>query len=217
MVHFGMGVVCMFKKQYDEALHHFDKAIEIYPYFVEAWFNKGAAHQYKMNPDETLKAFRKVIQLGDPADDFVHQAKNFIREMEKELQNDGMTLDNYLQGADIFHQAFAAMQNRQWQKALAGFKRAAAFNPRHPQTHGNMGICYGQLGQRQEALAAFDRALEIDPDYEPALLNRIMIEALQEGEALPEAPVGTIEYYKDYPMQKKSLIEQFANKLLPKS
>ena len=73
-----------------------------------------------------------------------------------------------------------------------------------------MGICYAQLGRREEALANLNKALELDPNYEPALLNRKIVTSLKEGEKLPENRFNSVEYYKDYTLKKKSMIEQLA-------
>ena len=69
-----------------------------------------------------------------------------------------------MQANEKFDDAFAGMQAHRWQQALKGFQAVIALNPRHPQSYGNMGICYSDLGRKQEALAALDKALEIDPD-----------------------------------------------------
>jgi tetratricopeptide (TPR) repeat protein len=47
-----------------------------------------------------------------------------------------------------------------------------------------MGICYAKLGNKEAALAAFEKALEIDPDYEPAIRNKAATEELNEGQRL---------------------------------
>ena len=62
-------------------------------------------------------------------------------------------------------------------------------------SHGNLGICYAQLGQKQEALASLDEALALDPDYEPALINRKIVASLEEGEKIPT--LRSVDYYKD--------------------
>jgi lipoprotein NlpI len=59
--------------------------------------------------------------------------------------------------------------------------------------------------QEQEALEAFDRALELDPRYELALVNRKMVASLEEGQSLA-GDVKSVEYYKDYPFQNRSYI-----------
>ena len=209
-VQFAMGVVCAMKGQYDESIPYFDKAIEIFPYFTDAWFNKGISYQKKLDPGEAIRAFQKVVELGDPAEDFVRHAEDIINDMEKRVrQGIGISLDDYLKSNDKYDEAFKAMENGEWEKAIAGFEEVLAMNPKSPQTYGNMGTCYGQLGRKQEALAAFDQALELDPTYEPAMLNRAMVDSLEEGEIPESAKIASVEYYKEYPMQKQSLFERF--------
>jgi tetratricopeptide (TPR) repeat protein len=208
-VQYAMGTVCLMKGQYDEALTYFDKAIAIFPAFVEAWFNKGAAHQKKLDVGEMIRAYQRVIELGDPAEEFVRTARDTVNSLEKQIRADtGLNLEHYLKSMDMFHEAFAAMENRQWAKALAGFQKVVAKNRNSPQSYGNMGICYASLGQKQEALAAFDKALELDPDYGPALANRELTVSLKEGEKL-DYKFQSIEYYKEQSLQKRSLFGRF--------
>lgn len=110
MVQYAMGVVCAFKEKYSEAIAYFDKAVEIFPYFVEAWFNKAVTHQKKLEVSEMLRAFQQVVELGDPNEDFVRQAKNMINKFEQRIRKEsGLNLDGYLKSTDIFNQAYALM------------------------------------------------------------------------------------------------------------
>ena len=208
-VQYAMGTVCAMKGQYDEALVYFDTPVEIFPYFVEAWFNKGVTHQKNLEIGEMIRAHQKVLELGDPAEDFVRTAREVLKNLERQIREDtGLGLEVYLRSMDMFHEAFVAMENRQWEQALAGFQKVAAVNSSSPQSYGNMGICYACLGQKQEALAAFDSALELDPQYEPALLNRRLAVSLAEGEKL-NYEFRSIEYYKDQTMKKRSPLRRF--------
>ncbi len=105
------------------------------------------------------------------------------------------------------------MENGKWEKAMLGFKECLKLHEDHQQSYGNLGICYAQLGQKAKAIEAYDKALEIDPNYEPAIANKIMVERIQEGEKLNVAQFESIEYYKDYPLKKKSYLESLFNKL----
>jgi tetratricopeptide (TPR) repeat protein len=196
-VQYAMGVVCAAKGLYEKSIAFFDRAIAIYPYLVEAWFNKGAAHQKRLEVGEAIRAYQKVVELGNPEEDFVRHARDVLRDYEQYLRKDkGLSLAAYLKGKDTFDKAFAAMERKEWEKALKGFREVAAMNPKHTQSHGNMGICYGQLGRKQEALAAFDKALALDPKYAPALQNRAIVSALEEGEAL-DADIEPVDYYRE--------------------
>lgn len=208
MVQFGMGVIHVMKDRYAEAILYFDKAIEINPYFVEAWYNKGSAHQKRLEIQPMIKAFRKVIELGDSSEHYVIQTKSMIRGFEKDLRDEmNLSLDAYLAGMNIFNEAFSAMEKMEWEKAILGFKKVLSIIPKHVQSNGNLGVCYGHLGMKQEALAYLDRALELDADYEPAIMNRAAIAALAEGVKLQAKHFGTIEFYKDFKSKNKSLVD----------
>ena len=210
-VHFALGVVHAKKKQYDEAIACFDKATEIFPYFAQAYFNKGVAYKEKLEPTNAVRAFQKVTALGDPEQDYVREASRFVTELEKSLrETGGIDLETYLEGERLFNDAFSWMQKKEWGRASAGFKRCLEKNKDHVQSYGNMGICYAHLGRKQEALQALDKALEIDPNYEPALFNRAAIAPMQEGKKkMPdELKMETVEYYKDVVCKRKSYMQQ---------
>ncbi len=207
-IYYGLGVVYAFKEQHDEAIKYFDKAIDIFPYFIEAHFNKGVAYQKKLDIGNMVKAFKEVVAIGNPKDSIVGQAQDFIEKMEQHVKKtDDIDLETYLECEKTFNEAFSCMEKREWEKAIDGFKAVLSKNRQHPQSYGNMGLCYAQLGQKQQALAAFDKALEIDPSYEPALINQMAVESLKEGERLEEPNSQSVEYYKDYRLKERPLTQ----------
>ena len=107
-----------------------------------------------------------------------------------------------------FEAGFSLMEDRKWEKAIIKFNRAIKLNPDHPQSYGNMGLCYAQMGRKQDALNAFNKALQIDPEYEPAILNRTFTERLEDGEPLSHDKFKSVDYYRDYPRGKKSFIQE---------
>lgn len=215
MVNYGIGVVNAFKGQYDDAIKYFTRATDIFPYFIEAHFNKAVAYKSKLDIKNMVRSFKEVISIGDPHDDMVQKANSFVAELEQQIIATGnITLEHYFQAQEKFETAFSYMEKKEWQKAIRGFEECLMINKRHPQSYGNLGICYAQLGRKSEALAALDKALEIDPHYEPAIVNRSLIESLDKGEKLEQEGFMSIDYYKDYPLKKKSFIESIYSKLL---
>ena len=57
-----------------------------------------------------------------------------------------------------------------------------------------------------------DKALGIDPDYELAMVNKALTEALAPGEKL-DAQMRTIEYYKDYKEKNRSYVEDITKEM----
>ena len=216
-VNYGLGVLSGMKGDSDEAIHYFLKATELSSDFVEAHFNLGVAYQKNFKIPEMVAAYRTVIRIGAPDSDVVHQAQNFLDGIEKRLQDsDGIGLDEYLRGYQVFEHGVKHMQSGNWEAAIVEFNTSMKIAPKHIQSYGNIGICYANIGRIKEALDALDKAIELDPHYELALVNRKIVESLEEGQCL-ELKVKTVEYYKDYALSNRSYIEEFvaAHKMLP--
>ena len=130
------------------------------------------------------------------------------------METEGIELNLYLEANDEFDKAFSYMQEGEWHEAITGFHKCIKINEKHPQSYGNLGLCYAHLGRKTEALDAFDRALEIDPKYEPAMINKAVVESLSDGEALNQESFESIDYHKDYPMKKKSYVRSVLNEIL---
>lgn len=219
---YGMGIYHALQGHDDEALKYFDQATEIFPYFTDAYFNKGVIYKNRGDIKGTIQAFQTVVEVGDPRDEYVQQAHDLLQDLDQHLrEHENVTLKTYVKAMEKFEQAFEAMEAQNWEQAIRYFQKSIKLNPRHPQSYGNMGICYGKLGQKDQALRAFDAALEIDPSYEPAIFNRPVVESLQDGEKLPPDQIKTIEYYKyasKSPRTKQSYLQtfvQYVKKLLP--
>ncbi|MDI6732617.1 MAG: tetratricopeptide repeat protein [Planctomycetota bacterium] len=208
LIYYGLGVVCALREQLDEAIEYFDKAIDIFPYFMEAHFNKAVAYKEKLDIANTIAAFKKVILIGDPEDKFVKQAQSFIEAMERRVRETaGIDLEIYLEAGRKFNEASVCMKKQEWQKAIDKFQECLAKNKNNVQSHGNIGLCYAYLGQKEKALDFLNKALEIDPSYEPAVINRLAVESLKDGEKLKQKEFESVEYYRDYPLRKKSLLQ----------
>jgi tetratricopeptide (TPR) repeat protein len=92
--------------------------------------------------------------------------------------------------------------------AIDLFRRVLSTDPKHVQSWGNLGLAYAGIGERGKALECLDKALELDPEYEIAAVNRIGIEKMREGERL-EGKIDSVDYYRDYKVRgKKSYIAE---------
>ena len=194
---YGMGVLHLLKEEHTKAIEWFDKAIAIFPYFVEAHFNRAAAYKKQLNLAETVYSFRKVLELGDPDDIPAQQARSFLESMELSVRkNNGVDLETYLDAQNLFDSAYKCMEQGDWSGALKGFQASAAKNERNPSTQGNLGLCFASLGYKAKSLAALDRALEIDPQYAPAGTNRAQVEQMKEGTPLQIAGIQRVDFGK---------------------
>lgn len=202
-VHFGLGVVAVQEENYEEALKHFDRAVSIFPYFTAAYFNK-ATTQFKLGDYiGAIRSLQETISSGGDKD-VMKMARDRLSDLELTIRRDrGLNLEDYLRAADLFEKAFSSMQKRQWKEAFKLFYEVIEIDPGHVQSWGNLGLVHAAMGEKEKALSCLDRALELDPRYEPARMNRNAIERIEEGEQL-EVPAVTVEYYKNvHEKQKK--------------
>lgn len=206
-VNYGMGSLFAFKNENEKAKHYFKKAIAAFPYFVEAYYNLGIVYYKDFDIANGLKAFQKVLLLGDPDDYIVREARRLCKFIEKLIADvNGTDVDTFLKAQGIFSRGVELMKKAEWEQAINAFKESLTINNSTPQPHGNMGICYAKLGKKEEAIKCFDQALAIDPYYELALVNKAFMEKLAPGEVLDGQP-RIIEYYKEYGINNKSYIK----------
>ncbi|MCI5144505.1 MAG: tetratricopeptide repeat protein [Candidatus Electrothrix sp. AR3] len=216
MVHYGIGVSYAFAKNNDKAIEFFQKAIEIFPYFVEAYFNLATAYQANMDFKNAVANFTTVCELGDPDEDFTKHAKKFVDNMtEHILETEGISLERYCNAQEIFEESHAMMAKKKWELAKKGFEKVLEIQPNHVQSLGNIGICYGGLGEQSKSINFFDQALALDPDYEPALHNKKLILS---GVSIADEKITSVQYYKEqyHKENKQSFIRNAVKKIIGK-
>lgn len=199
VTHYAAGLVHSLQESHEQALACFDKALELFPYAEEVWFNKAIAHKHMLQVADVVKAFRKVVEYGDQEDVFWPQARDHLREIEEMVESEGLSVSEYLHAADLFDKAFAHMSSKNWDQAVTGFQQVLQMQPTHVQAHGNMGICYGYLGERAKAVESLNKALELDPEYELARHNLKSLEQLPEGERFSDqnATLAQTNFYAE--------------------
>lgn len=201
---FAKGTLHAVRGEHRMAIGWFDKATAIFPYFVEAHFNAAVAYQKMLDVGNAIRAFRKVLEMGKPGDHEVEAARSFVDDMARSIRaSAGVDLDAFLDSQTEFNRAFALMEQGRWNDALKGFLSAAARNDRNAPTHGNIGLCCAKLGQKAKALSELDRALEIDPEYQPASFNRVSVERMEEGCPMADVPFQRIDYGMESYRRKK--------------
>jgi tetratricopeptide (TPR) repeat protein len=164
-------------------------------YSIESYYNKAVSYQKLLDVPNCIRSYQKVVSIGPASDPEVAKARGIVEAMAATiLRTEGIALDAYLLSGDKFNQAFELMQRGDWQGALAGFRASAAINDCNAPCHGNMGLCHAQLGQKADALAELDRALQIDPDYQPALSNRKLADQMEEGRPLENTEFKSVNH-----------------------
>jgi len=191
LVQYAKGCLLSQQGKEAQAIPYFEEAVRIHPYFLEAWANLSLASAKVLKIKRAVEAAREVIDLDQPGSPIYAQAKNLLSGATQVALKHDLSLEKYLKASEIFDQAFDLMGQEDFERAKDGFIKSHALNPKNPSTLGNLGLCYGYLGDKTLALDALDRALKVDPSYEVARINRAKIETLEDGEVI-SSPFQTI-------------------------
>lgn len=190
--------VCAFREDHlTDALYYFEKSIRIDPLFSQAHFNLGCIFIDDCMIPKAVMSFRKVLEIEENESELSARAQEEIQWIEQMIQeNHQLTLDQYLEADGIFQQAFACLKAKQHEEAIFLFQKVLTINPNNVQSYSNMALSQGALGNKSIALECIDKALAIDPAYEPAKKNRLIIEQLAEN-AKNNTEVKVVSYYRE--------------------
>src|ERR1700730_86725 len=70
-----------------------------------------------------------------------------------------------------YEQGVQSLRQQQWKAASSSFENALKLDPRRADAENGLGVALGKLGDQENSLAAFRRAIEIDSGYAEAHYN----------------------------------------------
>ncbi|WP_334535668.1 tetratricopeptide repeat protein [Bradyrhizobium sp. AZCC 2230] len=129
-------------KRTDEALLHFQQALQLNPRYFEAAENCG----------------RLLLDLGRPA-----EALDYLDAAER-LNPNSASLYRI--------RGICLQEANRLAEAEADFARSIALAPDVAETHNNLGLLHWKLGRTDQAFACIDRAIALRPDFAAALANK---------------------------------------------
>ena len=129
------------KGKVDEAIVHYQRALQIEPNSVKAHIVLGNALLQKGNVDEAIPFYQKALQI-EPENSEAHN-----------------NLGN------------ALLQKGNLNEAITQFQKALQVKPDYADACYNLGNALLQKGNLNEAIAQFQKALQIKPDYADACYN----------------------------------------------
>jgi tetratricopeptide (TPR) repeat protein len=214
MVIYGIGVCHAKQGRTDEAIACFKRVVEIYPPFAHAHYNLAECYRKKPGIENAVRAYEAAIAADGSDGEVGPLARKRLDELEAILTStSGINLSTYIRNQRMFERGFAALQARNFEAAIDWFAQVLATQHDHVQSYGNMGLAYAKIGNRMKALECLNQALALDPEYEPALINRLAVERLKDGQTLPDADNRELNYYSEYKLPGKSVMQQLADEM----
>nr|MBA3602446.1 tetratricopeptide repeat protein [Parachlamydiaceae bacterium] len=163
MVNFLQGVCFIQRERYQEAISFFEEAIQINPWFCEAYFNLANLYRQEIKIPQSVASFRKIIEIEGEHGDLGKLAKKELDYFEQMIRKtSGQTLEEYLHTSILFDNAFACLRRESHQAAISLFQQVLALDPNHVQSYGNIALAHSALGEQKMALQYLEKALLLD-------------------------------------------------------
>lgn len=145
MAHNNLGNILMENGKLEQALHHFQKAIQIKPSYLEAQMNLANTLTHQGKHQEAIEQYKKL---------------------SGRYPGNAMILNNL--GAAIF-------KTGRVNEAIPYYINAIQLKPKYAEAYNNLGVALRQNNRKSKALVMFQKALAINPDYRQAYDNMIRL------------------------------------------
>jgi len=166
--HNNLGDALRQKGMVDEAITHFQEALQIKPGDAEIHNNLGNALLQKGEVDEAMVQYQKALQIK-PDDAEIHcdlgNALLQKGEVDEAIAHYQKALQIKPGGAEIHNSlANALLQKGEADEAIAHYQKALQIKPDYADANNNLGSALFQKGSVDEAIVQYQKALQIKPD-----------------------------------------------------
>ena len=163
-------------KSYHRAMICYNRAIELYPKYTQAIFNKGNVY-YDLNQHrEAIRYYNEVIKI-EPCyiKAYINRGNEYVklRQLNKALKEYTIAIEL----DDTYPEAYnnrgnVYMDMKQMENAYKDYRKASKLDPDDPDTLFNMGTYYYHRKKIDITKKYYDRAIRIKPDFIEYYLGR---------------------------------------------
>ncbi|MCY4662915.1 MAG: tetratricopeptide repeat protein [Acidobacteria bacterium] len=181
----GLAVRYMEVGQVALAEEELREAIRMAPDFADAHYNLGSVLQAQGSVRQAIGAYRRAISI-DPAYSEAHNNLGALLDTSGDREN---ALAHYRlavqfgprEAAAHYNLGIALMARRQPDEpvteAVEAFRQAVALDPDYPEAHASLGAALLVEGEPQESIAAYERAIALDPSSPRVLVELAWLRA----------------------------------------
>lgn len=134
--HWALAIAKLYTRRHDEAVDEVERALVLNPNFAEAHVCRGETLYYSGRPEEALESFAR-----------------------------GKILNPYFPDVLLHFQALALFQLGRYEEAVELLLQRLARNATTDVSRALLAASYGHLGRLEEARAAWQEVLRVNPDY----------------------------------------------------
>jgi tetratricopeptide (TPR) repeat protein len=175
VAHVNLGNALLQKGSVNEAMVHYQKALQIKPDCVDAHINLGTALLQKGNVAEAIAHYQKALQIKPDSPEAHNNLGNALLKIGN-VDEAIAPFQRALQIKPDFAEAhnnlgIALLQKGKVDEAIVHYQKALQIKPDFAEAHNNLGNALVQKGSVDEAIAHYQKALQINPGYAEAHNN----------------------------------------------
>jgi predicted O-linked N-acetylglucosamine transferase (SPINDLY family) len=176
--HVNRGMALLLLDRDEEADQDFDRALALRPRHLQAIVGKGVVSLNHRHFDAALALFDAAVAASPTAEVLAHRGRLYVQMGQlatAETDFDAaLAIDAKLEMAWRGKAQIAVLRIRgDVAQAMAACNKVLASNPNCEITTLLLGNCYAKEGDLQAAVAHWDRALAIKPDFEEAISGKV--------------------------------------------
>ncbi len=164
------GTQLISQRKYEDAVKTFDKAIEKEPNYYRAWLMRGYALYCLERFDDALTSYDKALELKPDSADVWYYKGIIFKDIDKidaafDCYNKALEINpKYSEALTDRGQIFYQQEN--YEQALADFNSSTELNTDYTEAWQWKAYTLEQLNYNQEAIAAYQRVLQLQPRSE---------------------------------------------------
>ena len=175
LAYHNVALILAGRGQTDEAIRHYQAALEIKPDLAEAHYNLALVLASRGQTDAAIARYRAAL-ASNP--DYA-QAHNNLALALAEQGNIREAMAHYERALAIkpdyaqahYNYALPLAGRGQVEEATTHYRKALEIAPDFVQAHDNLGVALAGCGQLDDAIVHYRRALEIDPTFAQSRMN----------------------------------------------
>ena len=160
------------KTDLDEKIADYTRALQLNPYYADAYINRGVAYRVKGNLTDAAADFNEAIRLN-PMDGDAYIKRGMVYAAQRDFDaaiddfNTAIGIDRTNAQA-YYSRGVARDVETQSDQAIADLTTAIRLDPSYVRAYRSRGLIYQAKGQHTQAADDYQRVLELDPQHPEA-------------------------------------------------
>ena len=176
--YYNRGVAYSGRGDYDRAIAHFTKTIELKPDFADAYRNRGVIYGIKGDVGRAIADFTKAIELNpNDADAYTNRGIAYRKkgDIDKAIKDYTTAIGLEPNHVEAYtNRSVAYGEKGDVDPAIEDYNKMIQLNPNDAAAYNNRGVAYGERGNFDRAIADYIKAIQLKPDFVEAYSNRGM-------------------------------------------